>query len=154
MLNNQYLMRTVSNILGHIFIRLVAKYDGTDFSVLLDGSDVGLASTSVDAFAVISSNELLLSFRSSETIPGITGTVRDSDIVKFTATQLGDTTSGSFELFFRGSDVGLSASVEDVDAVDVHSDGRLIFLEIRFLLRDGIMMQIIHRRPTAPPARR
>ena len=52
--------------------------------------------------------------------------MQDSDIVKFTATQLGDTTSGTFELFFRGSDVGLSPTSEDIDAVDLHADGRLI----------------------------
>ncbi len=104
----------------------IAAFDGTDFSVFFDGSDVGLAAANVDAFAVIAADEILLSFRAPETIPGIIGTVEDSDIVKFTATQLGDTTSGTFELFFRGSDVGLSPLEEDIDAIDIHADGRLI----------------------------
>ena len=98
----------------------IVAFDGTDFSLFFDGSDVGLAGTNVDSFGVIAANEILLSFSSPETIPGITGTVEDSDIVKFTATQLGDTTSGTFELFFRGSDVGLSPTSEDIDAIDLH----------------------------------
>ena len=104
----------------------IVNFNGTDFSLFFDGSDVGLGSTSVDAFAVIAADEILLSFAAPETIPGIVGTVQDSDIVKFTATGLGDTTSGTFELFFRGSDVGLSPTSEDIDALDLHPDGRLI----------------------------
>ena len=104
----------------------IVAFDGTNFHLFFDGSDVGLSGTNVDALAVIGAGEILLSFASPETIPGITGTVEDSDIVKFTATQLGDTTSGTFELFLRGSDVGLSPALEDVDAVDLHDDGRLI----------------------------
>lgn len=104
----------------------IVDFNGTGFGLFFDGSDVGLSSASLDAFAVISADEILMSFRSPETIPGISGTVEDSDIVKFTATGLGDTTSGTFELFLRGSDVGLSPSMEDVDAIDLHADGRLI----------------------------
>ena len=104
----------------------IVAFDGTDFSLFFDGSDVGLGSSNVDAFAVIAADEILFSLRAPETIPGIVGTVQDSDIVKFTATQLGDTTSGTFELFFRGSDVGLSPTSEDIDALDLHHDGRLI----------------------------
>ena len=104
----------------------VIAFDGTDFRLYFDGSDVGVAATKLDALAVISANEILLSFSSPEIIPGIAGTVEDSDIVKFTATQLGVSTVGTFELFFRGSDVGLSPSTEDIDAIDLHNDGRVI----------------------------
>ncbi len=108
----------------------IVAFDGTDFSLFFDGSDVGIRGTNVDALAVIAADEILLSFASAEIIPGITGTVEDSDIVKFTATGLGDTTSGTFELFFRGSDVGFSPTSEDIDAVDLHGDGRLIISTI------------------------
>ncbi|MGI9429219.1 MAG: metallophosphoesterase, partial [Bythopirellula sp.] len=104
----------------------IHAFNGVDFDVVFDGSDVGLSGANLDAFAVISADEILLSFRSAETIPGIVGTVEDSDIVKFTATQLGGTTIGVFELFLRGSDVGLAPGLEDIDAVDLHDDGRLI----------------------------
>jgi hypothetical protein len=46
--------------------------------------------------------------------------------VKFTATQLGDATAGTFELFFDGSDVGLGGSSEDVDGIELLSDGRVL----------------------------
>ena len=104
----------------------IVEFDGTNFRLVFDGSDVGLASANVDALAIIGTNEILMSFRAPENIPGIAGQVQDTDIVKFTATQLGDTTSGTFELFFRGSDVGFTPTTEDVDAIDLHPDGRLI----------------------------
>ena len=50
----------------------------------------------------------------------------DSDIVRFDATSLGDNTAGTFSLFFDGSAVGLTASGEDVDAIELLSDGRLL----------------------------
>ena len=54
------------------------------------------------------------------------GTIDDADIVKFTPTQLGATTSGSFSLFFDGSAVGLAADSEDIDALAYTSDGKLL----------------------------
>ncbi|MBM3925898.1 MAG: hypothetical protein FJ320_07925 [SAR202 cluster bacterium] len=66
-----------------------------------------------------------MSFTSAGTVPGI-GTVDDSDIVKFTATSLGDTTAGSFSMYFDGSDVGLSSSSETIDTLEVLPDGRLL----------------------------
>jgi hypothetical protein len=116
----------------------ILDFDGTDLSLFFDGSDVGLAGTNVAAFAVIAADEILLSFSSPETIPGIIGTVEDSDIVKFTATGLGDTTSGTFELFFRGSDSGLSPTLEDIDALELHNDGRLIVSTIANFAVTGV----------------
>ena len=104
----------------------IVAYDGTDFTMFFDGSDVGLSGLRIDAMDVISATEILLSFTSSGSVPGIPGTVDDSDIVKFTATQLGDNTSGSFELYFDGSDVALTRSGEDVDAVKLLDSGNLL----------------------------
>ncbi len=104
----------------------IIGWDGTDFSVVFDGSDVGLSGANLDALAVLNANEILFSMASAEAVPGIPGTVDDSDIVKFTATQLGDTTVGTFELYFDGSDVGLDTSSDDVDALDILVDGRLV----------------------------
>jgi hypothetical protein len=105
----------------------IVAWDSSAFSVYFDGSDVGVASFNVDAFSVVSSNEILLSFAGSGSVPGIAGTVDDSDVVRFTATSLGETTAGSFELYFDGSDVGLTQSGEDVDAVELLADGSLLF---------------------------
>ena len=102
----------------------IVSFDGTDYSMIFDGSDLGLSALKIDAIDFIDADEILISFTSSASLPGITGTVDDSDIVKFTATQLGDTTAGTFELFFDASDVGLVAS--DVEAIELLDDGRLL----------------------------
>jgi hypothetical protein len=104
----------------------IVAFDGASFSLFFDGSDVGLGSATIDALAVISPTEILLSFTAERSVAGIAGTVDDSDIVKFTATSLGPNTAGAFVLYFDGSDVGLSNSDEDVDALDVLPDGRLL----------------------------
>jgi PKD repeat protein len=104
----------------------IVAFDGTGFSLLFDGSDVGLSSATIDAFAVISPSEILLSFSDARSVAGISGTVDDSDVVKFTATSLGTTTAGSFSMYFDASDVGLSTSDEDVDAIELLPNGHLL----------------------------
>ena len=54
-------------------------FDGSKFSWIFDGSDLGLAATAVDAFAVPGENIVLLSFRDQISLPGISETVDDSD---------------------------------------------------------------------------
>ncbi len=104
----------------------IIAWDGQDgFSLHFDGSDVGLSKLVLDAVAVISSDEILISFSKAGSVPDI-GAVDDSDIVKFTASSLGEVTSGSFSLYFDGSDVGLTQPAEDVDAVELLPDGRLL----------------------------
>ncbi len=104
----------------------IVAFDGTNFSLFFNGSEVGLSSAQLDALSVTAANEILLSFTTAEIVPGI-GTVQGSDIVKFIPTQTGEDTAGTFSLFFNGSDVGLNSSDdENIDAFDLHSDGRLI----------------------------
>ena len=50
----------------------------------------------------------------------------DSDIVRFVPTSFGSSTAGSFAFFFDGSDVGLTNDNEDVDAIALMSNGRLL----------------------------
>jgi PKD repeat protein len=104
----------------------IVAFDGTNFSLYFDGSDVGISSFAIDAIAVISPTEILMSFTSAGTVPGIAGTVDDSDIVKFTATSLGENTAGTFSMYFDGSDVGLTTSDEDVDAIELLPSGQLL----------------------------
>ncbi len=103
----------------------IVAFDGTDFSLYFDGSDVGLSDFTIDAFAIIGDNEILISFTRAGSVPGVSGTVDDSDIVKFTGS-LGSQTSGTFELYFDGSDVGLASGSEDVDSVELLPDGTLL----------------------------
>ena len=116
----------------------IIRYDGTNFSKEFDGSDVGLSSLRISAFSFVNDNEILMSFSSSGTVPGIGTTVDDSDIVKFTATQLGESTQGTFELYFDGSDVGLTESSEDIDGVKLLADGRLLLSTVGTVSVSGI----------------
>jgi hypothetical protein len=102
----------------------IVAFDGTQFSLYFDGSDVGLSSFTIDAFAVTGPSEILLSFTGSGTVGGVS--TDDSDVVRFTATSLGATTAGSFSMYFDGSDVGLTTSDEDVDAIELLSNGHLL----------------------------
>jgi hypothetical protein len=91
----------------------------------------------VDAFSVIDANTILMSFNlpvigGLGVLPGISTTVDSYDIVQFTGT-LGDATSGTFSIYFDGSDVGLGSSPpilpgvqENIDAFEVLSDGSLV----------------------------
>ena len=102
----------------------ILAFDGSGFSLHFDGSDVGLSSFTIDAFTVVSPTEILLSFTSSGTVGGVS--MDDSDVLRFTATSLGSNTAGTFSMYFDGSDVGLTTSDEDVDAIERLADGRLL----------------------------
>jgi hypothetical protein len=105
----------------------VLFFDGSGgFSLVFDGSDVGLDALRIDALARLDPDSLLLSFDVAGSVPGIAGTVDDSDIVRFDATSLGPSTSGSFQLYFDGSDVGLLQASEDVDAIEVDAAGTIL----------------------------
>jgi hypothetical protein len=105
----------------------IVAFNGSGFNVYFDGSDVGLGSLAIDGFAITGPKEILFSFSEPGAVPGISGTVDDSDIVQFAATSLGDNTAGSFSLYFDGSDVGLTFNAEDIDAVESLPNGDLLF---------------------------
>ena len=105
----------------------VVSYNGATFSIAFDGSDVGLASRRIDAFGWLDADSLLFSLDSDgATLPGVAGTIDDSDVIRFDATSLGATTSGAFSMYFDGSDVGLTTSGEDVDAFELLSNGKIV----------------------------
>ena len=95
------------------------------WTVVFDGSDVGLGNVDVDGFAFLPNGQLLLSVDKDFTLNGF-GAVDDADILKFIPTSYGPNTSGSYELYFDGSDVGLDKSDEDVDAIDFDASGNLV----------------------------
>ncbi len=104
-------------------ILLLNRFTGA-WSMYFDGSDVGVTSD-VDAFAILSDGSILMSL-DVDAIVGALGTVDESDIIQFTPTSVGTNTAGTLSIYFDGSDVGLSTSSEDIDAVDFAPDGRLI----------------------------
>jgi hypothetical protein len=89
-----------------------------------DGSDVGLGGFRISALDRLDDGDLLFSFTAGGTVGGVT--FDDSDIVRFTPTQLGAATAGSFSLWFDGSDVALTTNGEDIDGLDVLDDGTLV----------------------------
>ena len=97
------------------------------WSLLFDGSDVGLGVSSADlnAFHVNSDGSILLSLNQTFTLPDV-GSVDENDIVRFTPTSTGTTTAGSYEFYFDGSDVGLSGGPEDIDAIAFTPDDSLL----------------------------
>ncbi len=95
------------------------------WSLFIDGSDIGLANTDVDALELQADGSLLMSFDTAFTLSGF-GAVDDSDILRFTPTSTGGTTAGTWSWYFDGSDVGLSTNDEDVDAFAILADGRLL----------------------------
>jgi len=94
------------------------------WSLIFDGSDVGLGAFAIDALQLLADGRILLSFTAAGTVGGVA--MDDSDVLQFTPTSLGSTTAGSFAMLFDGSDVGLTLDGEDVDGIGVTSDGRLV----------------------------
>jgi hypothetical protein len=106
----------------------IVSYDGAGhFSQAFDGSDVRLSAFRIDAFSWLDSDTLLLSVDAERTdiLPGMTVAVDDSDIVRFDATSLGATTAGTFSMYFDGSDVGLTTTAADVDAIELLPAGKI-----------------------------
>ena len=96
---------------------VAVRQDGS-VRMLFDGSAAGLPrGVAIDALAV-TRDGLVLSFTKPARLPGIAGRVDDSDLVRFAA--------GAFTLLFDGGDVGLRSAAEDVDAVEVLADGRVV----------------------------
>jgi hypothetical protein len=95
------------------------------WSLFLDGSDVGLRAGNIDAFAFLPDGNILLSVDQPLRAPGL-GVIDDSDILHFTPTKLGPDTAGTFAFYLDGSDVGLSQDGEDIDAIEYTAGGDLL----------------------------
>ena len=99
-----------------------------NWQLYFDGSDVGVGNGDVDAFDLQADGSIVMSFEKPlrMTIAQQAVTIDDADLVRFTPTQLGPTTTGSFARFFTGATIGLTTVGENIDAVDVDTAGRLI----------------------------
>ena len=102
----------------------ILRFDGQNWSLLFDGSDVGLSGTDVVAFTLLNETNLLVAFSGSVTLNGVSFT--PNDIARFNATSLGATTAGTFSMYFDGSDVGLDASAEKIDALEILPNGNVL----------------------------
>ncbi len=98
------------------------------FSFYFDGSDVGLTTTaeSLDGLFEFPDGTLALSTTGNPGVTGLTG-LADEDILRFAGT-FGAATSGTWSLYFDGSDVGLSTNNnEDLDAIAYASPTDTLF---------------------------
>ena len=93
------------------------------WSMVIDGSDVGLTINDIDALSRLADGSFLISLERAQSI-GSLGTVDDAEVLRFVPTSLGNTTAGTFERYFDGTDVGLAAGGEDVDGFGFTPDGR------------------------------
>ncbi|MEZ4728889.1 MAG: hypothetical protein R3E79_17290 [Caldilineaceae bacterium] len=104
---------------------LAYALDTDSWSLVVDGSDLGLRKLYLNAFYVMADGTILMSFNKAFELPDL-GVVDDSDILRFIPTQLGGDTQGSFAWFFDGSDVGLTTGGEDIDAIAFDPLGNLV----------------------------
>lgn len=102
----------------------ILSFDGISWSVYFDGSDVGVGNQDLFAMSIVDADTILMAFTGSGTVNGVAFTPRD--VLQFDATSLGSVTAGSFSMFFNGIDVGLDSNGENIDSVDVLSDGRVL----------------------------
>ncbi len=102
----------------------IMKFDGSAWSTFFDGSDVGVGGTDLFAFSIVDSDTILMSFGATLTLNGVSVTPRD--VVQFDATSLGSVTAGTFSMYLNGIDVGLDTSSENIDAVSLLPDGRVL----------------------------
>jgi len=107
----------------------VIAFDGSGFTMYFDGSDVGLSGVNLDAFHRIDPSSILLSIDKPASISGL-GSVDDSDVLRFDGTAFGESTSGTFSVFLRGADIGLTTNNEDLDAIDRLADGSVVISTI------------------------
>ena len=101
-------------------------FDGTNWSLFFDASDVGISTSGQDLndFHIVDSSTLLLTFNATLTLDTLT--VEPWDVVQFNASSLGDVTAGTFSMYLDGNDVGLDTTSELIDALDVLADGRVL----------------------------
>ena len=104
---------------------LGANTTGT-FTFYFDGSDVGLAADNedVDSIAIAPDGRLILSTLAAVIAPGVNGAAHD--LFVFNATSLGGVTAGTFEMYVKGSSVGLSVSTENIVGSTVLANGDLL----------------------------
>jgi len=101
-------------------------YFTQSWTMIFDGSDVGIANVDIDGFHLwYGSDNILMSFDKPIKFP-VLGWIDDSDIVRFIPSSLGTNTAGTWELFFDGSDYELTTNGEDIDGISMSPSGDLL----------------------------
>jgi hypothetical protein len=108
----------------------ILAYDGRvgAWSLYFDASDVGLTKPLSD-FVLLNDGSILLTVSAKVNLRNAAGgtfTQAVQDVARFVPTSLGLTTVGAFEVYFDGSDVGLTTTGEKIDALARRADGALL----------------------------
>jgi hypothetical protein len=96
-----------------------------EFSIFFDGSECGLDEANLDDFEFIGEGQMIFTLRSEFDIPGL-GEVDDSDVISYTASADANVACGTFGIYVRGEQIGLTDSEEDIDALGLAEDGTLL----------------------------
>ena len=97
------------------------------YELYFDASDVGFSGENIDAIGFTPNGDLIIGSTSSYNVGGVSG--GDEDLLLFNATSLGENTSGSWEIYLDGSDVGLNdSSSEDVNGTWIDPNNGDIYL--------------------------
>ncbi len=102
-----------------------------EWALVFDGSDVGVANNDVNALHILDDGSILMSFNRPQNLPDL-GNVRDTDVVRFVPTSLGQNTAGVFERYLDGASLGLVHRGKDIDAIGFAPDGRLLISTLGF----------------------
>jgi hypothetical protein len=101
------------------------------YQLHFDGSDVGLTTSDedIDAFEFLADGSILISTVGAFSVPAPSGPAlvgNGEDLLRFVPSSIGATTAGQWSIYFDGSDVGLSGTAENIDALQMLSNGRLL----------------------------
>lgn len=83
--------------------------------LVFDASDVGIKQN-INAFEWTAAGRLLITLQKAQKVANL-GTVKPHDILRFTPTQLGANTQGTFSFYLKGADVGLTKAGEKIGAI-------------------------------------
>lgn len=132
-------------------VKLIIQPNGTKtFSIYFRGSDVGLTggTESIDAFTFLPNGDIVLSLAGTGSVrqtyatpgngSGNSISAFGEDLLQFQPTQINGPTAGTWKMYFDGSTKGLSGSSENVDAVGVLSDGRIVLSTAGNMAAGGI----------------
>ena len=124
-----YISSTSNGYVGGISFRdediLTYNISSGLWAMYFDGSDVGLSTSDIDAMTRLDDGSILLSVDAAITLSGV-GTIDDSDVLRFIPTSTGWETAGTWSMYIDGSDVGLTTNGEDIKAIHVLNDSRIL----------------------------
>jgi hypothetical protein len=108
----------------------ILAYDSATqrWSLYLDLSDMGVF-RNLNSFTFLDDGSVLLTLNRNQSVGGM-GTVTPRDVIRFSPTTTGANTTGTLQWYLDGSDVGLGASGEAINALAVAPDGRLLISTI------------------------